>query len=113
MAVNKLIKGLVSAKQRGLPRPRAVYVAPLYRQAKQIAWDYAKFYCEKMPAYKPNESELRIDLLDDCRLFLIGADNPDSVRGIYADDVVLDEYAQMNPKMWSEVLRPALTDRKG
>tara|TARA_R110002110_G_scaffold57604_4_gene164481 strand:+ start:2267 stop:3535 length:1269 start_codon:yes stop_codon:yes gene_type:complete len=113
MAVNKLIRGLVAAKQRGLPRPRAVYVAPLYRQAKQIAWDYAKFYCEKMPGYKPNESELRIDLLDDCRLFLIGADNPDSVRGIYADDVVLDEYAQMNPKMWSEVLRPALTDRKG
>tara|TARA_R100000664_G_C2755150_1_gene142818 strand:- start:477 stop:1817 length:1341 start_codon:yes stop_codon:yes gene_type:complete len=113
MAVNKLIKDLVSAKQRKLPRPRAVYVAPLYRQAKQIAWDYAKFYCEKLPGYKPNESELRIDFLEDCRLFLIGADNPDSIRGIYADSVVLDEYAQMNPKMWSEVLRPALTDRKG
>ena len=113
MAVNKLIKDLVSAKRNGLPRPRAVYVAPLYRQAKQIAWDYAKFYCEKLPHYKPNESELRIDFLEDCRLFLIGADNPDSVRGIYADSVVLDEYAQMNPKMWSEVLRPALTDRKG
>mgnify|MGYP003647273167 CR=1 FL=1 len=113
MAVNKLIKDLVAAKQQGLPRPRAVYVAPLYRQAKQIAWDDAKFYCEKLPGYKPNESELRIDFLDDCRLFFIGADNPDSIRGIYADSVVLDEYAQMNPKMWSEVLRPALTDRKG
>tara|TARA_R110002110_G_scaffold142015_6_gene330115 strand:- start:781 stop:2112 length:1332 start_codon:yes stop_codon:yes gene_type:complete len=113
MAVNKLIKDLVSAKHKGLARPRAVYVAPLYRQAKQIAWDYAKFYCENLPNFKPNESELRIDFLGDCRLFLIGADNPDSVRGIYADSVVLDEYAQMNPKMWSEVLRPALTDRKG
>ena len=113
MAVNKLIKDLVHAKQKGLPRPRAVYVAPLYRQAKQIAWDYAKFYCEKLPGFKPNESELRIDFLEDCRLFLIGADNPDSIRGIYADSAVLDEYAQMNPKMWSEVLRPALTDRKG
>ncbi len=113
MAVNKLIRDLVSAKKKGLSRPRAVYVAPLYRQAKQIAWDYAKFYCEKLPHFKANESELRIDFLDDCRLFLIGADNPDSVRGIYADSVVLDEYAQMNPKMWSEVLRPALTDRKG
>ncbi len=113
MAVNKLIKDLVYAKQKGLPRPRAVYVAPLYRQAKQIAWDYAKFYCEKLPGFKPNESELRIDFLEDCRLFFIGADNPDSIRGIYADSAVLDEYAQMNPKMWSEVLRPALTDRKG
>ena len=113
MAVNKLIRDLIHAKQKGLPRPRAVYVAPLFKQAKQIAWDYAKFYCEKMPGFKANESELRIDFLDDCRLFLIGADNPDSIRGIYADSVVLDEYAQMNPKMWSEVLRPALTDRKG
>jgi phage terminase large subunit len=113
MAVNKLIKGLIRAKQQGLPRPRAVYVAPLYRQAKQIAWDYAKFYCGNLPGYKPNESELRVDFLEDCRLFFIGADNPDSIRGIYADEVVLDEYAQMNPKMWSEVLRPALTDRKG
>jgi len=113
MAVNKLVKDLINAKQKGLARARAVYVAPLFRQAKQIAWDYAKFYCEKLPGYKANESELRIDFLDDCRLFLIGADNPDSIRGIYADSVVLDEYAQMNPKMWSEVLRPALTDRKG
>jgi hypothetical protein len=113
MAVNKLIKDLIHAKQEGLPRPRGIYVAPLFRQAKQVAWDYAKFYLSNMPGYKPNESELRIDFFDDCRIFLIGADNPDSVRGIYADSVVLDEYAQMNPKMWSEVLRPALTDRKG
>jgi len=113
MAVNRAIRKLVNAKQKELPRPRAVYVAPLFRQAKQIAWDYAKFYCQGLPGYKPNESELRIDFLDGCRLFLIGADSPDSIRGIYADDVVLDEYAQMNPKMWSEVLRPALTDRRG
>ena len=44
---------------------------------------------------------------------MYGADNPDTLRGIYLDGVILDEYAQMNPKMYSEVIRPALSDRKG
>jgi len=112
-SINDAVKEVVERKIRGLQRPRGIYVAPLYRQAKQIAWDYAKFYCEKLPDYKVNESELRIDFLGDCRFYLIGADNPDSVRGIYADIAVMDEYAQMNPKMWTEVLRPALSDRLG
>ncbi len=112
-AINELIRDIVDAKLANKPRPRAIYIAPLYRQAKQIAWDYAKFYLEKLPGYKPNESELRVDFLGDCRLFLIGADNPDSIRGIYADSAVLDEYAQMSPRMWGEVIRPALSDRKG
>jgi hypothetical protein len=47
------------------------------------------------------------------RIQLYGADNPDTLRGIYLDGVILDEYAQMNPKMYSEVIRPALSDRKG
>ena len=47
------------------------------------------------------------------RIQLYGADNYDTLRGIYLDGVVLDEYAQMNPKMFSEVIRPALSDRKG
>jgi hypothetical protein len=44
---------------------------------------------------------------------LYGADNPDALRGIYFDGVVLDEYADMDPRLWSEVIRPALADRAG
>jgi hypothetical protein len=44
---------------------------------------------------------------------LYGADNPDALRGIYLDGVVLDEYADMDPRIWAEVIRPALADRKG
>ena len=112
-AINKIIKDVIAAKQKGLPRPRGTYVAPLFKQAKKVAWDYAKFYCENLPGNKANESELRIDFLGDCRLELYGADNPDAIRGIYSDSAVLDEVAQMNPKMWSEVIRPALSDRAG
>jgi len=46
-------------------------------------------------------------------LTLYGADNADALRGIYLDGVVLDEYAQMSPRAWSEVIRPALSDREG
>jgi hypothetical protein len=44
---------------------------------------------------------------------LYGADNPDALRGLYLDGVVLDEYADMDPRVWSEVIRPALADRQG
>jgi Rps23 Pro-64 3,4-dihydroxylase Tpa1-like proline 4-hydroxylase len=44
---------------------------------------------------------------------LYGADNPDALRGIYSDGVVLDEAADMSPRMFNEILRPALSDRKG
>jgi hypothetical protein len=44
---------------------------------------------------------------------LLGADNPDSQRGVYLDGAVLDEYAQMAPSLFSEILRPALSDRRG
>ncbi len=54
-----------------------------------------------------------MDLINGARISLYGADNPDALRGIYLDGVILDEYAQMSPRVWSEVIRPTLTDREG
>ena len=112
-SINDDIKNLIACKQKGLRMPRGHYVAPLHKQAKKAAWDYAKFYCANLPGYKANESELRIDFLDDCRYTLIGADNPDAEKGQYSDTASFDEYAQMAPSMWSEVFRPMLSDREG
>lgn len=94
-------------------RPRFAYLAPLYKQAKQAAWDYLKSYALKIPGATAHETELRVDLPGDRRVQLFGADNPDALRGMYLDGVVLDEYAQMPPKVWSEVVRPMLSDRQG
>jgi hypothetical protein len=47
------------------------------------------------------------------RISLYGADNPDSLRGIYLDGVVIDEIGDINPTIFSEVVRPALADRLG
>lgn len=96
------------------PRPRFAYVAPLYRQAKSIAWDTLKFFVSHIPGTKVNEQELRVDFpQNDSRIQLLGADSPDTLRGMYLDGVVLDEFAQMQPRAWREVIRPALSDRKG
>ena len=109
-AVNKLIKANFTCP---LDRPRHAYIAPYLKQAKQIAWDYLKLYSRPIPGIEINEAELRIDYPNGGRIRLYGADNPDSLRGIYLDGVVYDEYAQIPPKLHSEVIRPALSDRKG
>jgi len=112
-AINIMIEEILKKKAAGLKAPRGYYVAPLFRQAKQVAWDYLREYTRCFPDIKVNQSELSVTFAGDCKIQLLGADNPDSARGIYVDYFVLDEYGQMNPKMWTEVLRPACTDRKG
>ena len=109
-AINELIK---RAAQCDKKMPRYAYVAPYYKQAKQIAWDYLKEFTRPIPGIKINESELRVDFPWGARIQLFGADSPDSMRGLYLDAVVLDEYADMSPRIFSEVLRPALSDREG
>lgn len=108
--INDLLRDAARCEK---PNPRFAYIAPLYKQAKTVAWDYLKHYTAPIPGRTVNESELRVDLPGGGRISLYGADNPDSLRGIYLDGVVLDEYAQMSPKLWKEVIRPALSDRKG
>lgn len=60
-----------------------------------------------------NVSELWVELINGARIRLFGADNADSLRGLYLDGVVLDEYADMKPSIWGAVIRPLLADRKG
>lgn len=109
------------ALRNDLRNPQYAYIAPTYGQAKRVAWEYLKFYCSCIPNAKANEAELRIDITrdnadgtqDKIRFMLLGGENPDSLRGIYLDGCILDEYAQCPPMIWGEVVRPALSDRKG
>lgn len=107
--VNELLtRALASTKKR----PQYAYIAPLFVQAKQIAWEYLKEYGKEV-IDKKNESELYVELKNGARIFVLGADNPDRLRGLYLDGVVLDEFADMKSRIFAEVLRPALADRKG
>lgn len=107
--VQKLVKAALECKLRD---PRFAYVAPLYNQAKDVAWGYLKHFTAPLRA-SLNESELRADLPNGSRIRLYGADNPDRLRGIYLDGAILDEYADMRPSVWGEVIRPMLADRRG
>ena len=60
-----------------------------------------------------SESELWVELINGARIRIHGADNPNRLRGPYLDGVVLDEYADMRPSVWGEVIRPMLADRQG
>jgi hypothetical protein len=108
--INDLIR---DAMQCELPNPRVWYVAPTYGQAKRVAWDYCKQFTAPIHGRTANEAELRIDLPNGGRLQLAGADNIDSLRGIYADAAVLDECAFMAGTVWTKIIRPALSDRQG
>ncbi len=89
------------------------YIAPQYNQAKDIAWRYVKRLTEDIPRVQYNETELRADLPNGARIRLYGADNPDRLRGIFLDGVILDEFGDMKPRVWGEVVRPLLADRQG
>jgi hypothetical protein len=113
LSVNKLIR---DARTTTLPDWRGAYIAPLYKQAKAVVWDHLKHFCgagSDECDVKFNESELRADFGNGSRIRLFGANNPDSLRGLYLDAAVFDEVAQMPYRIWSEVVRPALSDRKG
>lgn len=112
MAINHLIKQALLCDK---PFGHFAFVAPFRTQAKSIAWEYAKHYTAPLPR-TINETELSI-VLPSCngsaKIRLFGADNPDALRGLYYDFVVIDEVSQCKAEVWQEVIRPSLADRDG
>ena len=109
-AINHLIQSALSCSK---PRPRFSLIAPTYRQAKMIGWDYLKLYTRNIPGVEQRESDLTVNLPGDRRITLYGADNPDALRGCYFDGVVFDEHGLQPSNAFSEIVRPALADRAG
>jgi len=93
--------------------PRYYLIGPTFVSIKRVCWDYLKQYAGCIPGTTFNETELRCDLPNGARITLLSSEDPDKIRGIYADGVCIDECSQMNPVLWNEILRPALSDRKG
>lgn len=96
------------------PRQRVWYVAPSYRQAKQIAWNMLKDRLTPLRwVRRRNESDLTLELVNGSTISLRGADNFDSLRGVGLNFLVMDEFADIKPEAWFEVLRPTLSDKHG
>ena len=108
--VNDLIlRALYTTKKNA----RFAYVAPFRQQAKEIAWQYLKDGTDEIRSGKARESELRVKLPNEAWVTLYGADNPDALRGLYFDGLILDEFGDMKPSLLGEVILPTLTDRNG
>lgn len=110
LAVHRLIEQALASR---VPDWRGAYIAPLYKQAKTVAWDYLKGFASQAEGVRFSETELRADFENGARIRLFGANNPDSLRGMYLDGAVFDEVSQMPLKLFGEIVRPALADRKG
>lgn len=107
---NDLVYGTLQCPLR---KPQLAYIGPTFTQAKRIAWQYLKDYAEQYLSRPPQESELKLTLKNEGTIHVLGADNADSLRGMYLDGTVNDEYALWRPSVFSQVIRPALSDRNG
>ena len=100
------------ALRNPLEMPQYSYIAPTYKQAKKVAWRYLKKLAEPVTK-KVMESELSVELINGAVISLFGADNPDSLRGLYHDGVIIDEYGDIAPMLYGEIIAPAVADRDG
>jgi len=102
------------AKFARFPNQRVWYVSPSYRQSKTICWDMLKEMMLRHRWVKRiNESDLSLLLKNNTLISLKGADNDQSLRGVGLNFIVLDEFADIKPQAWYEVLRPTLSDTLG
>lgn len=114
LSINEL---LFKALQCDKPRPQYMYLAPEKSQAKKITWASFKDHASFIPDIKFNEAELKITFKNiygrDTVIYVEGADDPHRLRGLHLDGIILDEVAQMPESLWSTVLIPTLSTRKG
>ena len=88
------------------------YVGPTQGQARDIMWGVLLDIAHPIITGS-HVNNMQIKLINGATISLKGADRPDTMRGVSLKFLVMDEYADMKPAVWEEVLRPALADQKG
>lgn len=89
-----------------------MYVAPTQGQARVIIWDVLMEIGREVIS-SSHVNNMEITLVNGIRIYIRGADRPDTLRGVSLAFVVLDEYADMKPQVWEQIIRAALSDKKG
>ena len=93
-------------------RGHVFYVAPTQGQARDIMWQTLLELGHPVIAGS-HINNLQIKLVNGATISLKGADRPETMRGVSLKFLVMDEYADMKPDVWEQILRPALADQKG
>lgn len=99
----------------GLMAKRRIYwhVMPTLTQAKSVAWDMLKDISRPIPGIHTNASDLEVTYPNGNKVRLRGADDPDSLRGPGLRGLSLDEFSQIQGKVFDEILSKALSDQLG
>jgi hypothetical protein len=95
------------------PDPIAWYIAPTYRQCKDPCWPLLKKMAAEFIVGRPNETDLSITLRQGGTIKLRSGENYDALRGPGLNLAVIDEAADIRKELWTEVIRPMLSDRLG
>lgn len=117
----KIVLKAMNAHRKDLPEfyipypdPRLFVAAPTYNQVERIYWaDLKKMVPKEFMLKRPNESSLVIQLVNGAEIHCLGMDKPERIEGSPWDYGVLDEFANMKQKVWTQHVRPALSDRLG
>jgi hypothetical protein len=106
-AIELLVEGLQCPSGSGV-----MYVAPTQGQARVIIWQLLiELGHEVIASSHVNNAE--ITLINGAVIYVRGADRPDTLRGVSLTFVVMDEYADMKPVVWEQVIRASLSDKRG
>ena len=91
------------------------YVAPTFKMAREIAWAKLKDMLHQFNWIENvNESNLQITIKKTgSKISLKGCENYDALRGVGMDFLILDEFADIDEKAWTEVLRASIADTQG
>lgn len=95
------------------PKSQYAFIGPTYRQTKRIAWEIAKEISAPIPGIEKNEVELTIKYPNGSKIFLAGAENIDSLRGISLWGGASDEDPWQNPMLFTTVISKCLADHLG
>ena len=116
MAVQWLVRSLIECKHKN---PQGMFIAPTFSQVEKIAFEYLKEATEVFPGVKFNKAKLRCEIphpqLGKITIHLLSgsSDSCEQIRGLYGDAVVLDEFQDLPAKLFPQIIRPALADRRG
>ena len=106
--VNTIIKALeCSDRTAGV-----MCIAPTFSMARVLVWD---LLCElgRPVITKASINNAEITFINGVKVYVRGADNPDSLRGVKLYHVTLDEFQDVKDQVWEYIVRPALSDMKG
>lgn len=97
-----------------VPNSQYAFIATTYTQVKMIAWDIAKHISKDIPKVQHlNTTPFTVIYPNGSKIYLLGSDNPDALRGLALWGGGQDESSQQPSNLFTEVISKCLADHLG